>query len=279
MNKYISSFLVLLTVVCLYGCGQSQKKSGRRVVTVTIEPLRYFTERIAGDKFQVQTMVPAGGNPETYEPTAQQMVDLSQSDLYIKVGSIGFERTWMKRLEANAPHAIVIDSSEGITPAQSAEGVADPHTWMSTTNASVIATNIYRALSNIDNRDSLYFRKNLDALLADIDNVDTQIREQLTRYKSSAFLIYHPILTYFARDYRLTQIPMEQEGREPSAKQLSETIAEARKLGVHTFFVQKEFSNRNVDVVATSVGAKKVSIHPLGYDWDKEMVKIATLLR
>lgn len=278
MNKYIS-FIILLVAVLFCGCGQSQKKSERRVVTVTIEPLRYFTERIAGDKFEVQTMVPAGGNPETYEPSAQQMVNLSQSDLYIKVGSIGFERTWMKRLEANAPHAIIVDSSEGVIPAQSAEGVPDPHIWMSTTNAAIIATNIYHALSNIDNRDSVYFRQNLDALMADIDNVDTQIREQLTRYKSSAFLIYHPILTYFARDYRLTQIPMEQEGREPSAQQLEQTIAEARKSGVRTFFVQKEFSNRNVDVVASSVGAKKVSIHPLDYDWAKEMVNIATLLR
>lgn len=85
-----------------------------RSIIVSIEPLRYFTEQIAGDRFVVKSMVPKGSNPETYEPTARQMIDLSKSDMYIKVGQIGFERAWMKKLEKNAPHTIVIDSSQGI---------------------------------------------------------------------------------------------------------------------------------------------------------------------
>ena len=148
--------------VALVSCTGRRVKS-ERVITVTIEPLRYFTEQIAGDRFKVVTMVPVGGNPETYEPSARQMMDLSQSDMYVKVGSIGFERTWMKRLEANAPHAIVVDSSEGIGMISTGHGY-DPHTWMSTSNARVIARNIYSALVSIDARDSVYFRENLERL-------------------------------------------------------------------------------------------------------------------
>ena len=59
-------------------------------MSVTIEPFRYFVEQIAGDKVSVNVMVPAGSNPETYEPTPQQMVKLSNSTLYFKVGRIGF---------------------------------------------------------------------------------------------------------------------------------------------------------------------------------------------
>lgn len=270
--------MIFALSLLLVSCGGKQVKEGR-VVTVTIEPLRYFTEQIAGDRFEVVTMVPKGGNPETYEPSARQMMDLSASDIYIKVGNIGFERTWMKKLEANAPHAIVIDSSDGVKPQRTPHGDVDPHTWMSAANARIIASNIYRALAEIDSKDSTYFRDNLEKLLDRIDAVDTSIRETLTKDKSQAFLVYHPVLTYFANDYKLHQIAMEEEGREPSAAQLKAVVVEARKMGVKTFFVQSEFANRNVDVVARETNTVKTTINPLGYHWDREMLNVAKNLR
>lgn len=277
MNKTIS-YLLLLVSAFLTACVGKPVKEGR-IVTVTIEPLRYFTEQIAGNRFKVVTMVPNGGNPETYEPSARQMMNLSESDMYIKVGNIGFERTWMKKLEANAPHAIVVDSSDGITPQRTPHGDIDPHTWMSASNARIIALNIYRALAGIDSKDSIYFRDNLQKLLNRIDSVDTSIRTVLTKETSKAFLVYHPVLTYFAHDYKLRQIAMEEEGREPSAAQLQTVITEARQAGVKTFFVQKEFANRNVDVVARETKTAKTEINPLGYDWEKEMLKVANSLK
>lgn len=249
------------------------------MITVTIEPLRYFTEQIAGNKFDVATMVPNGSSPETYEPTARQMVKLSESDIYIKVGYIGFERTWMKKLESNAPHTIIINSSEGITLQKNGNGVPDPHVWMSATNARIIARNIYKALAEIDSKDSLYFKSNLTKLLEKIEITDIKVREDISRNKTLTFLIYHPALTYFARDYGLTQIPIEEEGREPSAAQLQQTISVAKKKRVKIVFVQKEFTNRNTAIVEEGVNAQKVEINPLSYNWDKEMEDIAKKLK
>ena len=277
MNKNIGFFTVLTALLIAACTGGSP--SDKRIITVTIEPLRYFTEQIAGDKFTVKTMVPRGGNPETYEPTARQMVDLSASDLYIKVGNIGFERTWMKRLEANAPHTIIINSSDGITSPDNSMYIHDPHTWMSTANAMYIARNIYKALAEIDSKDSLYFKKNLERLMGKIETVDTQIREEITKDKSTTFLIYHPALTYFAQEYGLRQLSIEEDGREPSAVQLKQVINTARQNHVKIIFIQREFDSRNIDIVARSTGAEKVEINPLSYDWDKEMVKIAQSLK
>jgi len=246
---------------------------------VTIEPLRYFTEEIAGNKFDVVTMVPNGSSPETYEPTAKQMVKLSESDLYIKVGNIGFERTWMKKLESNAPHTIIIDSSEGIALQKNGNGVPDPHVWMSASNAKIIARNIYKALANIDSKDSIYFKSNLSKLLEKIENTDINVRENISKNKTLTFLIYHPALTYFARDYGLTQIPIEEEGREPSAAQLQQTISTAKKKMVKIIFIQKEFANRNTSIVEQGTNAQKVEINPLSYNWNKEMENIAMKLQ
>ncbi|MDN5553361.1 metal ABC transporter solute-binding protein, Zn/Mn family [Prevotella sp.] len=278
LGKALRYIVLVSSVLSLTSC-ISPSKNNQRMITVTIEPLRYFTEQIAGNKFDVVTMVPNGSSPETYEPTARQMVKLSGSDLYIKVGNIGFERTWMKKLESNAPHTIIINSSEGITLQKNENGVTDPHVWMSTSNAKIIARNIYKALSEIDSKDSIYFKNNLTKLLEKIEITNINVRECISKNKTLTFLVYHPALTYFARDYGLKQIPIEEEGREPSAAQLQQTISAAKQKKVKVLFVQKEFANRNTEIVEEGTNAKKVEINPLSYNWNKEMEDIAKKLK
>jgi zinc transport system substrate-binding protein len=86
-------------------------------------------------------------------------------------------------------------------------------------------------------------------------------------------------LTYFARDYGLTQIPIEEEGREPSAAQLQQTISIAKKNGAKIIFVQKEFTNRNTEIVEEGTNAQKIEINPLSYNWNMEMESIAKKLK
>ena len=270
-------FLIGLVSILLASC--SPTASNKRVIMVSIEPLRYFTNQIAGDKFEVYTMVQPGSNPETYEPTAQQMMALAKSDLFIKVGGLGFERTWMKKIESNAPHTIIINSSDGIIPIRTINGIEGPHTWMSCVNAVIIARNIYQSLAEIDSKDSLYFKKNLEDFISTIRETNTKVRENITRDKHTSFLIYHPALSYYAKEYGLNQIPIEEEGREPGPIQLKEIITMAKKRQVRTLFLQKEFANRNTKIIAKSVGAETVPINPLSYDWEKEMVGIAEKLK
>ena len=129
-----------------YNNGKDGLDPNKPTVTVTIEPFRYFVEQIAGNDVNVNVMVPAGSSPETYEPTPQQMVDLSQSVFYFKVGQIGFEKTWMKKLQQNAPNMKVIDTSTGIRMLKTQSGNIDPHTWMSIKSADIITSNIAKAL-------------------------------------------------------------------------------------------------------------------------------------
>ena len=62
---------LLITLASLTACKESEKANGKPTLVVTIEPLRYFTEAIAGDQYQVVSMVPKGSSPETYDPTPQ----------------------------------------------------------------------------------------------------------------------------------------------------------------------------------------------------------------
>lgn len=291
MKRFL--YLIILCVI-LAGCKgtpQKQADSGKAsgtekpavtvTVTVTISPYKYFVDQIAKGKVDVNVMVSNGNNPETYEPYAQQMMELSKSALYLKVGSIGFEQTWMKKLQDNAPDMKVIDTSVGIKPAKTPGGNIDPHVWMSCSNARIIASNILKALCELEPKNKAFFEKNYQSLLSIIDKRDSTIRESFKKDPDLVhkFVIYHPILTYFARDYQLEQLAIEEEGREPSASQLKSLIERARKEKIKFCLIQAEFANRNTTTFINESHTKPMNINPLQGEWNQAMQEAAAAVQ
>lgn len=283
----MKKLIYILTLFILSGCGNTTQKSEKPILTVTLEPLRYFTETIAGNNYEVVSMVPKGSSPESYDPTPQQLVNLSKSQAYFRIGYIGFEQAWMKKLEANCPNMKVFDTSKGIDLIRDKghwhgdhfhEGGVEPHVWNSTQNALIIADNIYQALCELDSTHQEDYQKRLDVLKQTIRQTDANVRT-LVENADSTFLIYHPALSYFARDYGLKQVSIEEGGKEPSPAQLKALIETCRNENVHTIFVQQEFDQRNAQLIANELGVNIVSINPLSYDWVKEMIRIAEALK
>ena len=270
---------ILLAFLVVAFCSCNDNKTEKTVITVSIEPLRYFVEQIAGDRAEVVSLVPKGSSPETYEPTAKQMVDLSKSVLFVKIGDLGFEKTWMKKLDSFSSHITIVNSSEGIkTVETSTKGVTDQHTWMSTRNALVIARNIYEEMIKIDKQSEVYYKQRYDSLVAHIEAIDNEISQKVKSATTRSFIIYHPALTYFAHDYGFKQLALEEDGREPSAASLASLITEAKKAGTKLMFVQKEFDNRNKEIILVETGVKTIDINPLDYDWTRQMTTIADAL-
>lgn len=293
-------FLLLaaaLTAACKPGSKQGNHGGdGKPVITVTLEPLRYFTEAIAGDRFTVVSMVPKGSSPETYDPTPSQLIDLARSKAYFRIGYIGFEQTWMEKLAENAPHLQFYDMSEWVELIHDAahdhrehapvdpvgrhrhDGV-EPHIWNSTVNAQVIARNILHALIKLDAAGKMDYIARFKQLSKRIERTDSLVREKLSAPGADrAFLIYHPALSYFARDYGLHQIPIEAGGKEPSPAQLRTLIDACKNEQLHTIFVQPEFDRRNAELIARQTGTRVVDINPLAYEWETEMLKVADAL-
>lgn len=292
----------LLLAACT-GCSSRNKGEAKKpVITVTLEPQRYFTEAIAGDKFTVTSMVPKGASPETYDPVPQQLVSLGDSKAYLRIGYIGFEQAWMDRLMNNTPHIQVFDTSKGIDLILNNDTsrhehsnsddryndtrhqhrhihAVEPHVWNSTANALVIANNTYKALCALDKENEPYYRHRYDSLSRRIQHTDSLIRQQLSAPEAAkSFMIYHPALSYFARDYGLHQISIEEGGKEPSPAHLKALIDLCKAENVHVIFVQPEFDRRNAETIARQTGTKVVPINPLSYDWETEMLNVAAAL-
>lgn len=289
MHKISQLLLCCLLPLTLASCGEAL--TGGQRLTVSIEPLRYFVENVAGDKFVVTTLVPTGASPETYELTPQQVVEVSDSRAYFTVGTLGLEKTRLQKLTENAPELVTVNVSDSIPLMTTDEtnctdehhghlhsdGV-DLHTWTSTTSARAIVKRICHALIELDSANAAFYAHRSDSLLAHIDSIDVQIRATLRNLQHRTFLIYHPALGYFARDYGLQQMSVETDGKEPSAERMQQLIHRAQSENVKVVFIQTEHSGRAARRIAEAIGGRVVNISPLDYQWDAQMLHIAKSL-
>ena len=89
------------------------------------------------------------------------------------------------------------------------------------------------------------------------------------------FAIFHPSLSYFARDYDLQQLSLEENGKEMTPQRMQQVIEEAKAKGVKTVFIQNEFTPEQVKTFAQEIEASVVVINPLAYNFIEEIREIA----
>lgn len=282
--------LIILAVGLLIGCS-SEPKSEKPVVTVSILPQKYFVEKITGDHFTINVMIPPGASPVTYEPSPKQMKELSASDVYFRIGHIEFEKSWMEKLKNIHPEMEVIDLSTNanlIIPEETYHdhhshdghhhhGV-DPHIWISPKEVKKQASLIDQYfIKNYTNLDSL-FTPNYQKFLQEIDQLDQYAKQKLAPFKGEKFLIFHPALSYLARDYGLEQISIEIDGKKPTPGNMHKIIKVAQSENIKIIFVQKQFSTHNAEVIAKEIKGSVVQLDPLAYEWDKSFKHIIDMI-
>jgi len=280
--RKITGFLV---IIIFLSCNRHNPDDGTKIITVSIAPFKYFVEEIAGKDFRINVMVPPGSDPHIYEPYPEQINSLRKSVAYINNGYLGFEQAWLDRFYQINRTMKVLSLGEKIDlifPEQIREGKhiegADPHYWVSPTCAMIMAESVKELLCELKPEKNEIYEINYMTLLSKIKEIDENARRLFSEVKNKSFMIYHPNLGYLARDYGLSEITVEYEGKEPPPSRLKELIDLAVKDDLKTVFVQKEYDRKNATEIAREIGADVEVIDPLSEYWLKETVNIITLL-
>lgn len=261
-------------------CGKrsdSTETDQRLMLTVSIPPQKYFIEQIAGEKFKINVMIPPGANPVTYDPSPGKMKEVANSVAYIKIGHLAFEKIWMDKFTSVNPDMKIIDQSkyteliqadkEAIHHNHNHSSGVDPHIWTSPKAVKKQVKAIKEGLTEIDPEHESFYNENYRNFLNNIDTLDSFIKRKLKDVKEESFMIFHPALSYYARDYGLNQISIEFEGKEPTPSKLKEIVDLARKEQIRTVFIQKQFNTDNAKTVAEEIGGRLEVINPLDSNW------------
>lgn len=276
---------ILIVLVLIVSCGR-RKEPDERIISVSIAPFRYFVEGIAGEKFSVNVMVPAGANPHIYEPYPDQLSKLRHSAAYISNGYLGFELTWLDRfyeMNRSMKKLSLGDAIDPIAPENHHDGshieTADPHYWVSPKCAMKMAVSIRDFLVELDPENREEYNANFTILDGKIREVDSLAKGLSSSSSGKSFLIYHPNLGYLARDYGLKEIAIENEGKEPSPLRLRELIDLAKADNHKVIMVQREYDTRNARAIADEAGARVIVIDPLSEDWFASTTEIIRILK
>ncbi len=284
------SFGLITLIFLLQACNNPEENTVEKpIISVSILPQKYFIEQLAGNEFVVNVLLPPGNSPASYDPTPRQLRNLSKSELYLKIGHLGFELAWMESIKKNHKDLKIIDLSAGIDLIQGDEevdgheedkpgkrhvhdhGGIDPHIWMSPKSAVILAENTANAIIRFDPVCQDLIRQNLAVFIEKINALDQDLEAISKKLKNKKFIIFHPALTYLARDYGLEQIPMEFEGKEPSAAYMKQLIDLAKAENISRVFIQKEFDQAKAQQITKDLNAKLIQIDPLAEDWEGQM--------
>lgn len=265
----------LSALLLLAACGAPEHSDPRPVVAVSVLPLAYFAERIAGDRVRVAVMLPPAASPASYEPNMAQLTAIARAALYVEVGhpDFPFEASWLDAAMADAGDLPVVSASAA------GEGVrGDPHVWLSPRLARALSARIEAALAQILPEARAELAANRRALEEEIDAVDRELRARLTPLRGGRFTVFHPAWGYLAREYGLVQVAIERDGKEPDPHALAQLVERARADGVKVIFAQPHFDRASADLLAAEVGARVELLDPLAYDWPANLREVARRL-
>ena len=282
--------------------GQDAAKQAKPVVYAGIGPAAWVARELACDRVEVRTLLPDGCDPHTFEPAARDIAKLAESQAYFSL-DLPFEQRVKKILvtqktgtgpvfsgsvpicelretgsvpvcedEESGPVPISSDGKKtGPVPAHD----HDPHAWVTPEGMAEMAEAARAALDGIDPEGAEKRRAVFSSLKERLEAMDAEFAALFAPHAGKILVVHHPSWGHFAERYGLRMAAIEEEGREPSTRQLVRLVEQARACGATTVFAEPQFSRRASEAVAKQLGGKVVVVDPLSADWEANIRAVA----
>ena len=237
------------------------------VVAVSVPPQEEFVERVGGNHVKVICLLPPGADCCEYDPTAGKLAEISKADIYLALGTgLNFETVSLPKISEMNKDIQIINTSNNVTLIK-----GDPHAWVSPKQAMVMVENIYKALAMKDPSHEEYYRRNKDAYLKDIGMLDNNITSVLSNSTTRSFMVYPDNWGYFARDYGLNMLAINEDNKDPSPTDIQNLVDDAKAKNIKTVFVTPEFNPNSAREMASELGATVAEIDPLAPNYMENM--------
>ncbi len=261
-------FIIILTILTLAitACGGKPASPAGTVAPVILTSTSFLadiTRNIAGDRQTVATLLPLGADPHSYQPTPQDVTNITQSKVLI-INGADYEHFLEPILENAGGEREVVDASAGITPREEA-GSVDPHIWLDPNNVIVYVENIREALTHFDPEGAAVYQANAEAYVTELKSLDAWIVEQVNQIPAEKRLLVtnHEAFGYFAARYGFTiagtVIESFSSDASPSAQQMAALIDQIKASGAPAIFLDAADNTTFAQQIADETGVRVVT--------------------
>lgn len=273
------SIILLLCISSIYASGKAEIKTEKPLISVSIVPEETFVKKIVGDKMDVLTLIGQGSSPENHELTPKERAAFESSDIYFSMGVTTEPITIIPFITENTKIVSISDEVEKIYPSLKIGNSRDPHIWLSPKRVIVMIETITEEVSKIDEVNRDYYEANALDYIKELNSIDNYISSYFADLKNREFIVYHPAFGYFADDYNLECIVIEEEGKEATAKSLSNLINSAKEKNIKNIFYQAEIAEAQSATIAKELGGKAIQLNPLSGNYIENLKETAKLIK
>ncbi len=231
-----------------------------------------------GESVIIETIVPAGVDVHTFEPSPSDVERLTGADLIVMSG-LGLDAWVLSLLEAAGKSeegvlklAEDLDVSDGWSYLRGAHpeeggdatdahnlGDTDPHIWLDPKGAAIYVQRIADRVSADHPDAAVEIAASSAAGLAEIAALDDELSAGFSAIDAAKrkIVTFHDAFGYFARAYGITivGVAVEAPGQEPSAKEIAALIDAIKAAGVTSVFSEVQFPSKVLDQIAAETGA------------------------
>lgn len=285
--------LTLIFAFILSACGNTTKDENKQpTVFTTVYPITYFTQQIAGNTLNVQSIYPTGANEHSFEPTQKDMLALANADLffYIGLGLEGFVNKAEKTLDSESVQFVSLTNSmdeslflevsehshEEENNAHDNEEIdhnIDPHIWLSPTISKDLVNTIHKQLIEKYPENKSLYDENVKALQDKLSKLDSDFSNMAQNADNKIFFVSHAAFGYIAHDYGLEQVAIAglNSQDEPSQKELAHIVEDAKQHNISVVFFEQNVSSNLTKVIQESIGASASTLHNLSVLTDEDV--------
>lgn len=279
--KKLGYFSLIMVVLFLAAC-QPQASVNQEQDSLSVVAVESFladiVQNVAGDRLVVETLMPSGLDPHSFEPTPKDVAKISDSDILF-INGAGLEEWLVDIIETLPEDQLIIEASAGLesrteTEEDHAEDEMeeeighdheyDPHFWLNPLLVVKYVENIRDGLISIDPEGAEIYTSNTENYIVQLEELDQYIQEKITQIPAERRLIVtnHESFGYFADRYGFTVVgtilQSVSSGASPSAQQIAELVEEMRSSEVSAIFMETGSNSELAEQLSNETGIKVV---------------------
>lgn len=273
----LAMIIVACGIVILKGNKKNIKENDKNEINIVVSNFASydFLRAIVGNNnnVNIKFILGPGKDSHSYEPTAQDLIDIQNADLFVYIG--GKMEEWaLKVLDsmneeklnafciANDVELAEEKEIDGVEEHEEEheheEGAFDEHIWTSPKNAKLMVKSLCSEIIKIDEKNADIYNKNAEEYIKEIERVDTELKNVVDNKVRDRLIFGDKMPMQYFIDYYGLNVSAAFSGcstdAEPSGKTIAYLIKVAKEEKIPVILYIELNTGKVAKTIASEVG-------------------------
>ena len=258
--------LVSVVLLVLLACSSpdDDQTSGEIRVAVSLEIFADMVRNVAGDRADVEALLPSGAETHTYELPPNRVARVARADITF-INGLGLEEA-SEDVIRNSTSGPVIELADGLPVLDAGDeddqSGGNPHLWLNVQLAARYVETIRDALIELDPAGRADYQSNAKAYLDELAVLDEEfvVAVEAIPAENRKLVTFHDAYPYMAERYGLevTAVVVPSPGQEPSAQAIADLVRDIE--GLPAVFKEPQFNAEVLELAAEDTGVQVLDL-------------------